>query len=79
MENKCTTDLLLKYLYHETTSRENNMVEDALTNNWEIYELFESLELGYRALPKVTFAPKTKTIQDILSYSREQPAIEPYV
>ena len=80
MENKFTIEsLLLKYLYHETNSRENDMVEDALASDWKLHEAFENLEQGYRTLPKVTFAPKTSTLQRILRYSNEQPAIEPYV
>jgi hypothetical protein len=78
MENKFTIEsLLLKYLYHETNSRENDVVEDALTSDWELSELFDNLEKGYLMLPKVTFYPKTSTLQNILRYSNEQPAIEP--
>jgi hypothetical protein len=80
MENKFTIEsLLLKYIYHETNSKENDVVEDAIASNWELHKLFENLEQGYRTLPKVTFAPKTSTLQSILRYSNEQPAIEPYV
>ena len=80
MENKFTIEsLLLKYLYHETNSEENEVVEDALASNWKLHELFENLERSYRTLPKVTFSPKTSTLQSILRYSSEQPAIEPYV
>ena len=80
MENKFTIEsLLLKYLYHETNSQENDVVENALASNRVLHELFEKLERSYRTLPKVTFAPKTSTLQSILRYSSEQPAIEPYV
>ena len=80
MENKFTLELLLmKYLYHETSSYENDVVEDALSTNWELHELCDDLETGYRALPKVKFAPKKSTLQHILNYSAKQSAIEPYV
>lgn len=80
MENKFTLELLLmKYLYHETSLHENDVVEEALSNNWKLQELCDELEAGYRTLPKVKFAPKRSTIQRILNYSAKQSAIEPYV
>ncbi len=79
MKNKFTSELLIKYLYHETTSIETLEVENALTNNWEVSEAFNALESSYRRLPKVLFAPKSSTIQNIIGYNNEKPAIEPYV
>lgn len=79
MEKLFTEELLIKYLYHETTTAENNLVEDAIASNWEVHKLYEELESSYRELPKVTFSPKSSTIQKILGYSSEKPAIEPYV
>lgn len=79
MKNTFTKGLLIKYLYHETTSAENHQIEEALSNDWELNELFEELERSYRVLPKVTFSPKSSTIQSILGYSSQQPANEPFV
>jgi len=79
MKNTFTKDLLIKYLYHETTDAENRKIEQALSVDWELQELFDNLERSYRTLPKVTFSPKSSTIRSILSYSSEQPAIEPHV
>ncbi|MGB0862652.1 MAG: hypothetical protein ACPG19_12970 [Saprospiraceae bacterium] len=79
MKNNFTKQLLVKYLYHETTNAETLKVEEAMSDDWELQELFENLERSSRTLPKVTFSPKSTTIQNILGYSREKPAIEPYV
>ena len=79
MKKRCTTELLIKYLYHETTTAETLHVEEVMANNWDIQEELDDLERSYRALPKVSFSPKTSTIQSILGYSSEKPAIEPYV
>lgn len=55
------------------------MVEQALSNNWELQELYESLEESKLELPKVTFRPKNSTIQNILRYNSEQTALEPHL
>lgn len=79
MKNTFTEELLLKYLYHETSPSETQAVESALDTDWHLRERYEALEMAYRNLPKVTFSPKQSTLQNILKYSSGQPAIEPYV
>lgn len=79
MKNTFTEELLLKYLYHETSPAETKAVETALDTDWRLREQYEALEMANRNLPKVTFSPKQSTLQNILKYSSGQPAIEPYV
>ena len=77
MEKNFTKNLLVKYLFNEVTQAEKFQVEEALYNNWEFHELYDDLDKAYRTLPKVQFAPKASTIQNILGYSSERTALEP--
>lgn len=79
MRNNFTEELLLKYLYHETSPAETQAVESALDTDWQLRERYAALEMAQQQLPKVTFAPRESTLQNILKYSSGQPAIEPYV
>lgn len=77
MEKNFTKNLLIKYLFDEVTQAEKFEVEDALYNNWELHELYDDLVKAHRTLPKVEFAPKNSTVQNILAYSSERTALEP--
>lgn len=77
-KNTISTPLLIKYIYHETSVLENERIEAALMDNWALNEQMNALEKAHRNLPKVKFAPENSTIQDILKYSSETPAPEPF-
>lgn len=72
-----TKDLLVKYIYQEVSIAEKHLIEERLDNNWELYELYESMQKSRRELPNVQFAPHKNSIQNILKYSSEQTALEP--
>ncbi len=76
MQKEFTINLLVKYLYGETTTAESYLVENAMTTDWELHETFEMFEKSFGELPKVKFSPKNSTIQSILVYSNEQTALE---
>ncbi len=78
MNTNFTKDLLVKYLYGEVTIAERHLIEESLDNNWELQELYKSMQQSHRELPKVLFSPRRSVIQDILKYSSEQTALEPH-
>ncbi|MFT6937784.1 MAG: anti-sigma factor RsiW [Saprospiraceae bacterium] len=78
MNTNFTEDLLIKYLYGEVSIAEKHLVEESLENNWELQELYESMQKSHRELPKVQFSPEKNVIQNILKYSKEQTALEPH-
>ena len=75
MKQKFTQNLLVRYLYKETTAAETMMVADALYEDRRLYEQFEDLLESKSQLPEVRFNPSASAIQNILKYS-EQSAVE---
>ena len=75
MKQSFTQNLLVKYIYNETTAAEKLYVEEALNDNFELYEEYEALYEAYIGLPKVKFSPSPDTISNILSYSRQSSAV----
>lgn len=70
MISNFTNNLLVKYIYNETTAAEKFYVEEALNENFELYEEYEALYEAYIGLPKVKFSPSPDTLSNILQYSK---------
>ncbi|MFN7118121.1 MAG: hypothetical protein ACK4TA_15080 [Saprospiraceae bacterium] len=75
MKQTFTSDHLLRYIYRETTTCETLAIEAALREDDQLWNKYERLHESYRQLPKATFRPSSKTIQNILAYSK-QAAVE---
>ncbi|MCB0568432.1 MAG: hypothetical protein KDC66_01645 [Phaeodactylibacter sp.] len=75
MKQKFTPDVLIKYLYSETTATERLEIDEALFEDVALREEYEGLLQAYHQLPKVTFSPSRSTVQGILKYS-ERTALE---
>ncbi len=69
MQQNCTSDQLIQYLYHETSAADTMAVADALECNFELREEFEDLFHAYRELPKAHFGANPKVLKNILRYS----------
>ena len=70
MTNFTPEDLLL-YLYKETTAVETVAIEAALKQDWTLREKLEVLKLSMQRLDKITVAPHTEIVLDVLNYARE--------
>ena len=75
MKEKISTNLLIKYIYSETTVSESLAIEDALSSDWSLHEAYEEVLTAYHQLPKAKFNPSPDAIQNILKYSA-QTAVE---
>ena len=75
MKQSFTQNLLVKYIYKETTAAEKLHVEEALNDSFELYEEYDALFDAYSALPKVKFSPSPDAISNILSYSKQSRAL----
>lgn len=75
MKQTFTSDHLLRYIYKETSTCETLAVEVALREDDQLWDKYEMLHEAYRQLPKATFRPSSKAIQNILAYSK-QTAVE---
>lgn len=70
MEHTFTQNLLVKYIYNETTATERMKIEAAMEADYKFYEAYVELYEAYKALPKVTFSPSQNTIANILGYCK---------
>lgn len=71
MKQNFTLNLLVKYIYKETTAAEKLYIEEALNADFALYEEYEALYEAYIGLPKVKFSPSPDAISNILSYSKQ--------
>lgn len=69
MEHTFTQNLLVKYIYNETTAAERLMIEDAFEVDYKFYESYVELYEAYKSLPRVKFSPSKMVIANILNYS----------
>jgi hypothetical protein len=69
MTQPFTPELLVKFLYKETTASETLAVNEALYNDPGLQAEYENLRQAERHLPKVKFQPSSNTLQNILRYS----------
>lgn len=74
MEEISTKNQLIRLLYKETSSREELVLKQELSENEELSFEYERLERAYQMLPKVLFNPSESTLSWILGYSRSTAA-----
>ena len=70
MTNFTPEDLLL-YLYKESTPEQNAAIEDALQKDWTLREKLAVLKASMQRLDKITVAPRTEVVLNVLNYARE--------
>jgi hypothetical protein len=73
--DKDYTSLAIRHLYQETTLLEAFELEQELSIDEELREVFEELQEGYQILPKVLFLPSDRSIENLLAYSRQSAPI----
>lgn len=70
MKQNFTLNDLTRFVYRETSETENAQITDALNVDNELYTQLETLETAKAMLPKVTFAPTDRAVNNILRYSQ---------
>ena len=76
MERHYTENLILKYLFKETSLTQTLEIEHSIEYNAETRETYNKLRDSLRKLPKVLFYPKDKTMANILNYSSTTSALD---
>ncbi len=71
MTNFTPEDLLL-YLYKESSVEQNTAIETALEKDWTLREKLNVLKISMQRLDKITAAPRTEVVLNVLNYAREQ-------
>ncbi len=64
-----TPELLVRYIYRETTTSETLAILDSLQDDYALREEYNILYKAYRELPKVRFNPAKVCLKRILHYS----------
>ncbi len=76
MKQDFTQEDLVRYLYKETSEKENSAIATELNKNWLLKNDYEKLASAKQELIKATFSPSETAIQAILRHSEE--ALEPH-
>jgi len=76
MKHNYTSNLILKYLYRETSITETLEIEHAIENDIQLREEYLRIKSGYKGLPKVLFYPTDETMANILDYSSKSAAMD---
>ncbi len=71
MTNFTPEDLLL-YLYKESSAEQTTAIEAALEKDWTLREKLNVLKTSMQRLDKITAAPRTEVVLNVLNYAREQ-------
>ncbi|GAA5042044.1 hypothetical protein GCM10011506_44210 [Marivirga lumbricoides] len=66
-----THDDLIRYVYDETTTEENRLIEKALAIDLALLEQYQELQKLKTQLDGSMMAPSEKTINSILEYSKD--------
>lgn len=69
MTHNYTPELLITYVYGETDIADRLELEYALENNAQLRAQYLDILNSYKNVPKVTFSPKSSTLDSILNYS----------
>jgi len=67
-----TPEDLLQYLYKETTAKQNSAIEKALEKDWTLREKMDVLKITMQRLDKITVAPRTEVVLNVLHHAREK-------
>lgn len=67
-----TQNDLMRYLYHETTEKEEREINKALLADNELRELYQSMSAMKTEMDKAQLEPSSNAVLNILSYSRNE-------
>lgn len=62
----------MRYLYHETTEKEEQEISKALLTDTELCAVYTSMLALKREMDKAQLEPSASTVLNILSYSRTE-------
>ena len=61
---------LIRYLYHETSEKEEKELNNALLCDSELLALYNEISAVKKMMDEAVLEPSSQTIQNILSYAR---------
>lgn len=66
-----TQEDLLLYLYKETSTEQNTLIEAALQQDYELHKSLVDLQESIQLLDQPTIEPRTEVVLSVLNYARE--------
>ena len=76
MGHTSTQNMLVKKLYDETSTWENEMLNEEMSKSWKLKEDFEEMQEVVNKLDSEVYRPGKTSIQIILDYSRKKAPLE---
>ncbi len=70
MTQNFTLNELVRLVYKEASPEEEFAIREDVDSDWQVREAYEEIKYAARKLPKATFAPSPKCINNILHYSK---------
>jgi hypothetical protein len=70
MTQNYTINDLVRLVYHETSCRQAEELHEEIAYDFELAEEYAMLKKAMRELPRVTFSPSQRCLDNILDYSR---------
>ena len=67
-----TQNDLMRYLYHETTEKEEQEISKALLTDTELRVMYQSMLALKTEMDKAQLEPSPSTVLNILSYARSE-------
>lgn len=67
-----TQNDLMRYLYHETTEKEEQEINKALLSDTELRAMYTSMVALKNEMDKAQLEPSPSTVLNILSYARSE-------
>jgi hypothetical protein len=67
--NNFTTEDMIRFLYNEMTTEENQQFIQAMESDWTLKEAFELLKQSKDSLDTPLHSPRTSTINAIMQYA----------
>lgn len=72
MEQTCTLNDLIRFLYRETSDTETISIASTLAENYLLNEEFVELALAKHSMAKVGFLPSKKVLNAVINYSNSE-------
>ena len=76
MRHTSTQNMLVKKLYGESSTWENEMLDEEMSKSWKLKEDFEEMQEVVNKLDSEVYRPGKTSIQIILDYSRKKAPLE---
>jgi len=69
---KFTPEDLVRYLYNETSEQKTASIKAALQTDWNLRETYEKLLSSQKNLDKISFSPRSESVNKILEYASKR-------